>query len=204
MIALKKLIFIIVELKMLIYDIDMNVCEICNYDLEISKITPDMMNNITTIKEPNEFIKLFSKKKRASQSYDLSMELLFDKKSLTDKLKNSNIDTDTATLIVEKFISIQSNTKQNSFCWKCTNCGQTCVLDSGIIMTTNLISNDKINEINNIDDIIDDFTYPRTKDFICPNCDDETEPSKKEAIIYRPNPKKYDTVYICVNCKTIF
>jgi hypothetical protein len=58
--------------------------------------------------------------------------------------------------------------------------------------------------IDNVSDIVEDYTYPRTKDFICPNDKCKVSDHQKEAVIYRPNPSEYTTNYICVNCHTIF
>jgi len=186
----------------------MNVCDICGYSLEIVKLTTQNINNMTTYTEPNDFIKLFTiKKKKQTEIKEINLlnmhiELLFDKKTLVDKLKSIDINSDIEQYILDKFNEYQNNIKPNKFCWECINCAQTYILNSGIITYINFISTTNKQIIENIDDIIDDYTYPRTNDFICPN--KNCSKSKKQAVIYRPDPHKYDTVYICVSCKTQF
>lgn len=181
----------------------MNTCEVCQYSLEISKYSQQKLNNITSYSEPGEFIKLFTaKKKKQSTDPSVSLELLFDKKALTDKMVSMDINAETKKMIVDKFTEYQNGVKPNKFCWECTNCAQTYILNPGVIASISYKKTSKQIVIENIDDIIDDPTYFRDNDIVCPNSSCKRE--KKAAILYRPNPAEYGSVYICVDCKTQF
>jgi len=183
----------------------MYTCQVCNYALTIGKITSSMQENIITLNDPNEFIKMFiNKKKRIDQmSLDASMELNFDINALNSQIQKNNIKPDVSTVIVNKFNIIKKNMRPNTFCLKCSNCNEVFILPPGKLLSIKLKKNTNMDlNIDNIDEIINDYTLPRTKDFICPNSECKVKDIDKEAIIYRPNPSEYLTQYICVNCNT--
>lgn len=193
----------------------MYTCQVCNYALTIGKITSSMQENIITINDPNEFIKMFVNKKKKNnstlsgqstgqQSLDSTMELNFDTNSLDSLIKKNNVKQDVAVLITEKFNTIKKNTRPNTFCLKCSNCNETFILPPGKLLSIKLKKTNTTNNIENIDEIIHDYTLPRTKDYICPNSECKVSDLDKEAIIYRPNPAEFLTQYICVNCQTCF
>jgi hypothetical protein len=160
-----------------------------------------------TLNEPIEFIRIFTNKKKKSEktdNIDIPLNLTFDLNTLNQQLLKHNLKQETNNLIVEKFNNIKKNTKPNTFCLKCTQCNETFILPAGILSTTKLKKNNTMIGIENVDEIVTDYTLPRTKDFICPNKDCSKDDLKKEAIIYRPNPLEFVTQYICSSCKTIF
>ena len=48
-------------------------------------------------------------------------------------------------------------------------------------------------------------TMPRTREFTCPNpaCPTHTQNVPTEAIFFRKSANTYDTIYVCVSCKTV-
>ena len=180
----------------------MYTCNICDYSLNIGKITSSSSYTVVQMSDPSEFIKLTTTKKKNNINTNNSFELLFDINTLNSVMQKLNLTQDVSTIITEKFNNIKKNMRPNAFCLKCTNCNETFVLPPGILMTFKLKKTNNYNTIINIDDIISDYTLPRTRDFICSNKKCKADIHSKEAIIYRPNPAEYVTHYICVNCKT--
>ena len=78
---------------------------------------------------------------------------------------------------------------------------ETVKTENGKILFTSNINNTI--KIPNDKNLISDKTTPRTKDFICPNKQCITNSKKKvdkEAIFFRPDPKSYKLIYICISC----
>jgi hypothetical protein len=183
----------------------MYTCEVCNYALSISKLTSQ--DNITTIDDPNNFIKIFMKnknKKTPEIPINMSMDLTFDIKALTSQITKLNHKTDNSAMLIEKFNIIKKNMRPNTFCLKCNRCNETFLLPPGKILSIKLKKSNTIGNIDNIAEIITDQTLPRTKDFICPNSECKTSGLEKEAVIYRPRVDDYVTQYICTSCTTVF
>jgi hypothetical protein len=183
----------------------MYTCKVCNYALTISKVTSQ--DNATVINTPAEFVKLFVKPARSKKTVeidvDMVLELPFELDALNTQINKNGYKPEIASMLTEKFTNIKKNTRPNTFCLKCTQCNENFVLPPGKIMSIKLKKTNELS-IDNIADIVGDYTFPRTKDFICPNDKCKTKDHEKEAILYRPNPDDYTTNYICVNCHTIF
>ena len=95
--------------------------------------------------------------------------------------------------------------ENNSIYFICNNCNSSFEIEPGtIILSTNLdVSNQTIQEYD-FKLKVDDPTWPRTKDFICPNkeCksnDKKADGVEREAIIFREN-KSFITRYVCTMC----
>lgn len=186
----------------------MYTCQICNYALAISKITSTANENMTTLTDPLDFIKLFinKRKKVDMTTLDTSMELNFDLNVLNAQIQKSGLKQEVADLIVEKYNIIKKNMVPNTFCLKCSKCNEVFVLPSGKLSTLKIKQTNNIHAVTNAAEIVTDPTLYRTKDFVCPNeaCNRKVKLIDKEAVIYRPNPEEYVTKYICVNCATVF
>ena len=184
----------------------MYTCQVCNYSLSIGKITSATQENMLSISDPIDYIKMFTGKKKKADaiSIDIPMELTFDVNSLNTQITKMGIKLDAASVIVSKFNLIKKNTRPNTFCLKCSNCNETFILPPGKLSTTRLKKISAVNQIGKIDEIITDNTLFRTKDFICPNKECKVSDIDKEAIIFRPNLDEFITQYICTNCKTVF
>jgi hypothetical protein len=184
----------------------MYTCKVCNYALTIGKLTSNNQDNIISLSEPNDFIKMFTNKRRKvdNNSLDMTIELTFDINSLNAQIQKNGIKSDTANTIVQKYNNIKKNMVPNTFCLKCAQCNETFILPAGKLLSIKLKKTNNVNNIDNIDEIISDYTLPRTKDFICPNKECKVDLKDKEAIVYRPNPNEYNTQYICTNCSAVF
>lgn len=182
----------------------MYTCKVCNYTLTIGKVTSQ--NNPTVIDSPLEFIRMFvksrSKKISMDMDIDTTFELPFELDSMIAQLNKNGYDEEVNKSLTEKFTNIKRNMRPNTFCLKCTQCNEDFVLPVGKIMSIKL-KKTYDSAILNIEDIINDYTFPRTKDFICSNKNCTIHDHRKEAVLYRPNPNEYTTNYICVNCNTI-
>jgi len=158
-----------------------------------------------TLNDPNDYIKMFTgkKKKIDMNSIDVPMELTFDLNALGAQITKNGVKPEVASIILTKFNIIKKNMRPNTFCLKCSQCNEIFILPPGKLSTIKLKKTSNINTIDNVNEVITDYTLPRTKDFICPTkaCNDDP---MKEAIIYRPNVNEFITQYICTNCKTIF
>ena len=185
----------------------MYTCKVCNYSLTISKVTSQ--DNSTIVNTPAEFAKIFVKPARSKKpiidvDIDMILELPFALDSLNALINKNGYKPEVAKMLTDKFNDIKKNTRPNTFCLKCTQCNENFVLPPGRIMSIKLKKSSGVVIDNNIEDIIGDYTFSRTKDFICTNEKCKVEDHLKEAVIYRPNPNEYITNYICVNCHTIF
>jgi len=187
----------------------MYTCQVCNYSLSISKITQSNQSNMISLNDPNEYIKMFIGRKKkidsnSTKQVDIPMELTFDLNALNVQMTKSGIKPEMVSTITNNFNLIKKNMRPNTFCLKCSQCNEIFILPPGKLSTIKLKKNSNIMHIENVNEILTDFTLPRTKDFICPNKECKIDPIDREAIIYRPNPEEYVTQYICTNCKTIF
>ena len=184
----------------------MYTCQVCNYSLTIGKTTNASQENMISLSDPNEYIKMFTNKKKKidANSIDIPMELTFDLNSLSQQMAKNNVKPEMVTLITNKFNIVKKNMRPNTFCLKCSQCNETFILPPGKLSTIKLKKTSSVNNIDNISEIITDYTLPRTKDYICPNNECKVDDVNKEAIIYRPNMNDFITQYICTSCKTIF
>ena len=182
----------------------MYTCKVCNYTLTIGKVSSQ--NNPTIIETPTEFIRMFvksrSKKMSMDVNVDMTFELPFELDALTTQINKNGYKEDVNKMLIEKFTNIKKNTRPNTFCLKCVQCNEDFVLPPGKIISIKLKKSYN-SAIINIQDIIGDHTFSRTKDFICTNKNCNVNDHRKEAVLYRPNPNEYVTNYICVNCNTI-
>lgn len=189
-------------------------CKKCNYMLDITKSSSVSSNkNKLTIETPDEFYKKVIKPKKSS-ILDEIMELTFDKESLLNYIsKNSALRSSSAN-IISIFNNKKNQSKHNKFMFKCKNCSNEYQLNPKQTILSLKLKKNKTNLVmqnltDNVKDlIINDKTYFRTKNFICPNntCESSNKEHAidKEAIIFRPNPNTYLTCYLCTTCKTIF
>jgi len=212
---------------------DITICQNCKFLMNINKMTSTMSNmaeekgNIQEINNEKIFVNIFIDRlndileegnnniKMKSDvinnvNLDINLKLKFDKNVLIKYMKEIKLEDEIREIILYKYEYFMETSNKMSYYLKCELCKNDYVLQPSILYTIDI--NNDINQekiiIDNIDDLIEDNTLLRTKDFICPNkeCDKKitNENINKEAIIYRIKDNSFETVYICVNCKTIF
>ena len=66
-----------------------------------------------------------------------------------------------------------------------------------------IISNKSLSKYKNM---IHDKTLPHTRDYVCKNkdCSSHKDPSKRDAVWFRPIATSYSTYYGCTACATIW
>jgi len=178
---------------------DKFICKHCNYSLTIKKITDTKVSKIST---PQELIA--ASKIEEQQEYDISLE----KTDLDNFLNKKNIKEAEKKRITEFYTEkIEKKHVTSKYILKCSTCGSEYPLNPE---TTIYSLNFGKQQVLFNDDIIDlklyDPTLPRTKDYICPNQECETntkgfDTSKKECVFYRAKGS-YHLKYACLNCKT--
>lgn len=92
----------------------------------------------------------------------------------------------------------------------CKNCSyyekiinRTMVLNK---MSTNSTSGNELNDYSKYKYMRYDNTLPHTRDYVCKNKDCKTHknPELKDAKWFRPNPKTYETFYVCTECGIVW
>ena len=171
----------------------MKFCPKCNFMLDICNNVSS--NLLIEIKSSEEFIDLLNNINELNFNYKIKFKL-------SDLQKNKNFnklnDSD-KNRILSNFNKLS---KSNNILFFCNNCNYIEPMENGKILFTSSYINNKIN-LANEKKIIIDPTLPRTKDFICPNkkCSSNLKKkNNKEAIFYRPDPKSYKLIYVCVSC----
>lgn len=181
--------------------------------LDITKSTNVATNkNKLVIESPDEFYKKVIKQKK-SNILDEIMDLTFDKEELVSYIsKNSSLRSSSASILAI-FNDKKNLTKHSKFIFKCKNCSNEYQLNPKQTILSLKLKKNKTNLVmQNLTDhvkdlILNDNTYFRTKNFICPThtCETNKETnSEKEAVIFRPNPNTFLTCYLCKSCKTVF
>lgn len=178
---------------------DKFICKHCNFSLVIKKASDTIFTKIST---PNELV--VASKNEEQQDYDINveravLESFLSKKNIKEIEKKKIMDFYNEKISQKKTIS--------KYILKCTTCGS----EYPLIPETTIYSlNFKKQQSSFNDDYIDlklyDPTLPRTKDYICPNSNCETNSkgfnlANKEAVFYRANGT-YHMKYACLNCKT--
>ena len=175
---------------------DKFICNKCKFSLTIKKSTETIITKITT---PNELINALN-----SEIYN-DIELNLSKEVLDNYLSKKKQDK---SRILEYYNKISSSNKIiHKYILKCTSCGENYYLHpETIIYSFNFNKTNSIFNDNDIDLKLYDPTLPRTKDYICPNNNCETNNknfnnSNKEAVFYRSSGG-YNLKYACLNCKS--
>jgi hypothetical protein len=176
---------------------DKFICNKCKFSLTIQKSTE---TKITKINNPTELINALN-----SDIYN-DIELKLSKEVLDNFLSKKKQQEKTRILEYYNKIS-NSNKVIHKYILKCTTCGENYYLHPETIIFS--LSFNKKNSTFNDSDMdlkIYDPTLPRTKDYICPNNNCETNKKNfntvnKEAVFYRALGG-YNLKYACVNCKT--
>lgn len=173
----------------------MYFCPKCNFMLDINnKISNNIIQEINSVEE---FIELFNN----INDLDFNYKFKFKLADLQKNKKFLKLNSENKNNLINNFNKIYNT---NNIYFFCNNCNYIEPIENGKVLFTssNLNNNNKFDLPNDIN-IISDKTTPRTKDFICPNKKCITNSKKnanKEAIFFRPNPKSYKLVYICVSC----
>ena len=173
---------------------DKFICTKCKFSLTIRKSTDS--GKVTKISTGDELVSAFSSDR--TQTYDLSLSDAELKKYQKKSINNPDLKIFYDELLQKNFVS--------KFILKCTSCGEVYHLQpETVIYSLNFNKQQSSFNDDNIDLKLYDPTLPRTKDYICPNNDCETNKknfntSNKEAVFYRAN-RSYHLKYACLNCK---
>jgi len=186
----------------------MKFCKHCNYVLNISKTSINTDNVDTyTIETMDQYLNYL---KNVSTELNHDVNLKIDLETLKSKLMGKfKKNTKKVDELLETYISLKNKNNQNTnIYFICQNCNSSFEIDPGtIILSTNLdVTNQQIQSYDLQFKILDP-TLPRTKDFICPNSECESNKQtlldtvNREAVIFREN-KSYITRYVCSHCLT--
>ena len=182
----------------------MKFCKHCNYVLNISK-TPLLLDNkvVYTIETMDQFLNYL---KNVSTEINNEIEVKIDHETLRAKLMakfKKNVKKVDEYML--QYTALKNkNVYDSSIYFICQNCQSSFEIEPGtIILSSNLdINNQKIQQHDLLFKIMD-LTLPRTKDFICPNKECESNKNtnllNREAIIFREN-KSFITRYVCTTC----
>jgi len=187
----------------------MKFCKHCNYVLNISK-TPLQTDDkvVYTIETMDQYLNYL---KNVSTEVNHEVELKIDMETLKSKLmgkfKKNTKKVD--ELLVNYNVIKNKNVQDTNIYFICQNCHSSFEIEPGtIILSTNLDSNNQRIQQHDLKFKIMDPTLPRTKDFICPNKECETNNLTKaenllnrEAIIFRES-QSFITRYVCTTCIT--
>jgi hypothetical protein len=176
-----------------------SICKHCNNSLNIKKATE---TNTLKISTPLELIN--ASKSEEQQDYDIILdktilEAYLLKKKINETEKKRIIDFYDTKFSQGKFIS--------KFILKCNSaCGSEYPLPpETIVYSRNFKKTQLYFDDDNIDLKLNDPTLPRTKDYICPNDECETNNKKfdqtnKEAVFYHAKDLPHSK-YACCVCK---
>lgn len=175
------------------------ICKHCNFSLTIQKGGKIQIIKLNT---PIEFVNAM--KSEENNEY----EIAFEKTELDTYLNKKSIKPDYKKQLLEKYIKLASKEKTVlNYILKCSTCGSEYPLnpETTIYSLNFKFKNTSFND-NYLDLKLYDPTLPRTKDYICPNDNCETnkknyDTSNKEAVFYRSS-NSYHIKYACLNCKT--
>jgi hypothetical protein len=180
------------------------ICKNCSYSLTIKK-TSDAKAKVISIDKADTLIEYFDRRDEQHQ-LDIKIELAELEKYLTTSA-NKKKYTDKKAVIEFFNKHLQKNfTKYNLVC---TTCGTEYLLNP----ETTIYSLNFKKQQNSFNDEFDELlslklydpTLPRTKDYICPhaNCESNKanfDSSLKEAVFYRASGS-YHMKYACSVCK---
>ena len=172
-------------------------CPKCNFSLDLSKNIPSEISGDIQLKTPKDLIDI-----SLDDDLDGNLKLLFSKKELFSSKEYKKLESEEKEIVDKKFQEI-TNISFNLAYFICNNCQFITKLDQGT-KVYEVSVNSKFLENDIIENRLDDFTLPRTKDYICPNnkCDSHKNYVEKEAIFYRPFKNSYNLKYVCGQCMT--
>jgi hypothetical protein len=175
---------------------DKFICKHCNFSLNIKKASNIQVVKINT---STEFVNAI--KSEEVQEYDINIERA-DLENFLKKKKEEERNR-----ILERFDTIlQQKRTATKFILKCSTCGSDYPLYPGtVIYSLNFRKQQSSFNDDFLDLKLQDPTLPRTKDYICPYDDCETndknfDTAKKEAVFYRAKGS-YHLKYACCNCE---
>jgi hypothetical protein len=183
----------------------MKFCKHCNYVLNISKTPLNIDNKIVyTIETADQFLN-YLKNISTETNHDVDLKIDFEalKSKLMNKFKKNVKKVDE---YMTQYSTIKNKNIDTNIYFICQNCHSSFEIEPGtIILSTNLdVNNQRIQE-HDLSFKIMDPTLPRTKDFICPNKECESNKNldlaDREAIIFREN-RSFITRYVCTTCTT--
>ena len=175
---------------------DKFICKHCNFSLNITKASNIQVVRINT---STEFVNAM--KSDEIQEYDINI----DRSDLENFLKKKKEEE--RNKLLKKYDAIMQQKKLvTKFILKCSTCGSEYPLQpETVIYSLNIRNQQTSFNDSNLELKLQDPTLPRTKDYICPFTDCETnskkfDTSKKEAVFYRAG-NTYNIKYACTNCQ---
>jgi transposase-like protein len=186
----------------------MKFCKHCNYVLNISKTSINSDDTVVyTIETMDQYLN-YLKNVSTDLNHDVELKIDLDtlKSKLMGKFKKNTKKVDELLLNYETIKN--KNKLDTNIYFICQNCNSSFEIEPGtIILSTNLdVTNQQIQSYDLQFKILDP-TLPRTKDFICPNTECESNKESmldsltREAVIFREN-KSFITRYVCSTCLT--
>jgi transposase-like protein len=184
----------------------MKFCKHCNYVLNISKTSINSDDTVVyTIETMDQYLN-YLKNVSTDLNHDVELKIDLDtlKSKLMGKFKKNTKKVDELLLNYETIKN--KNKLDTNIYFICQNCNSSFEIEPGtIILSTNLdVTNQQIQSYDLQFKILDP-TLPRTKDFICPNTECESNKDSmldsltREAVIFREN-KSFITRYVCSTC----
>ena len=172
-------------------------CPKCNFSLDLSKNIPPEISGDIQIKTAKDFIEIAS-----DDDIDGNIKVNFSKKDLISSREYKKLSTDEKEIVDKKFKDI-NDVSFNLAYFICNNCQFVTKLENGT-KVYEVSMKAKYTQNENLENKINDFTLPRTKDYICPNkkCASHKNTSDKEAIFYRAYKNSYNLRYVCGICET--
>lgn len=175
----------------------MYFCNNCNSILNITKKI-----SVPFIKEYNDDDENVFIEDILNKNDEGVFKIKFNISKLTKSSKFKQLD-EKEKYKIQQVYKAHTN-KLNSTYFVCENCNYHKILSSEITIFESIIE-EKLNEDKS--SMLfkkDDWTLPRTKDFICPNKSCLTNKKgyevQREAIFYRPYTDKYYLKYLCTTC----
>jgi len=193
----------------------MQFCPKCDNILNINRTAPkiaiDLTNTPSNISDSAEqhndglkiekIINLLTKTELSEELYATT----FDVNEITKHKNYTNLNEKEKELVLKNIEKI-TNVDQMAAYKICKNClyyekisGRT-LIASKISKDTTTVYDDT----SKYKYMIYDSTVPHTRNYICINktCDSHKDPKKRDAIWFRPIVDKYQTYYVCCECKT--
>lgn len=180
-------------------------CPNCNFLLDLAKSSDNSKVKQIVIKKIIDFINPILNNEDTS-----NFNLLFTEKDLTKSKEYKKLDSNKKKQILDEYQNTIKNkySKQSNVQLTCNKCGYKQPLKPGTILFKGSNENNQNEDLSIVGLRSNDMTLPRTKDYICPNknCDtnQKSKTIDKEAIFYRPIRNSYALKYMCTNCKTVW
>lgn len=104
-----------------------------------------------------------------------------------------------------KRIQSKDNEKKSETLFRCPNCSFSQEITPGTLILSRVSTkmSSQFNDNFSYKDCIYDATLPRTRAYVCPNqnCESQKNHEKREAVFFKPSPQSYNLKYVCATCQ---